>query len=189
MYHFVNLLTLLLAASAAVFSQTTENLIVADFNKSRPVSNIGTDFGTWDKDPADPTQGCQMKFIHDDSIGNAKGYSLRLSYDVDSPRPAFNGFWMKLGSRKTAEFGALSFSVKGDKDAGFPQRIKIEIKTGSGKALVNYIDDISDIWKTIDISLQPIATERLTEFTIVFEDTVSRPKTGAILIDQIVLKR
>ncbi|MEW6362422.1 MAG: hypothetical protein ACK42A_08290 [Pyrinomonadaceae bacterium] len=181
----------LCAAPFTVFSQAGQSVLVADFNKTNSISNIGTDFGTWDKDPADPTQGCRMKFVRDDSSLDPKGHSLRLEYDVDSPHPAFNGFWLKLGGRKAADFRTLSFSIKGDGESGFPESVKIEIKTTGGKALSLYIHGIKGEWQTFDIMLEPLANigERISEFTIVFEDTVTRPKVGAILLDQILLKR
>jgi hypothetical protein len=191
MTRLLAILTILQVFAVAGFPQSLAGLKIADFRKTKAESNIGTDFGTWDRDPADPTQTCQMKFSNEDASADPKGHSIRLEYDVDSPRPAYNGFWLKIDRRRAADFISLSLAVRGDSDAGFPETVKIEIKVVGGKSLVQYIRGISSEWKNFDISLRPLAEigGELTELTIVFEDTVSRPKRGAIFIDDIILKR
>ena len=83
-------------AATAPAAASANELVIADFDTGDKPNNIGGDFGGWDKDPNDESQGCQMSFDTDDSQGDSSGYSIRLDYDVDSPNPAYNGFWMKL---------------------------------------------------------------------------------------------
>src|SRR3989338_2888870 len=94
-------------------------LVVADFNTGEKPSNLGGDFGAWDKDPNDETQGCQQSFEATHVLGDETGYSIRLDYDVDSPNPAYNGFWMKLNDLDTTAYNTVNFYLKGDATNGF----------------------------------------------------------------------
>src|SRR3989338_6354852 len=92
-------LGVLVGCAVALFvsapSSAAAMLLVDDFDRGEKPNALGGDFGSWDKDPSDPTQRCVIAFDKANAFGNA-GYSLRLDYDVDSPNPAYNGFWMKL---------------------------------------------------------------------------------------------
>ena len=169
-----------------VLAQETP-LVVADFNKPGNLSNIDSEFGTWDKDPNDVTQSCRMKFVKDDAIGSKEGMSVRLEYDVDSPNPAYNGFWLKLDNADTSNYRILHFYIRGDAETGFTSRIKIEIKDKKGGKDTHVVENISEKWQKISIPLKPDRSikKQLLEFTIVFDDVTSRPKKGAILIDEI----
>ena len=45
-------------------------LLVADFDSGDKPNNLGGDFGSWNKDPKDDTQGAYMTFVSDDALGN-----------------------------------------------------------------------------------------------------------------------
>lgn len=189
------LFILLTACFVSIFGQdaNSEKLIIADFNKGEKPTNLGEDFGTWDKDASDTTQSCRMSFGKDDAIGSSGGRSLQLDYDVDSPNPAYNGFWMKISKAEAAPTSSLSFYIKGDSERGFTQKIKIELKDkkkGKGTFL---IENITDQWQKITLTLDVRSFGKdqrkpFEEFVIVFDDVNSRPKTGRILIDQIVIE-
>jgi hypothetical protein len=84
----VLVLVALLVAGFGVFAYAADanELVIADFDTGDKPNNIGGDFGGWDKDPNDESQGTQMSFDTDDSQGDASGYAIRLDYDVDSPK-------------------------------------------------------------------------------------------------------
>lgn len=168
----------------------SNNLIVADFNKGHKPTNLGEDFGTWDKDASDLTQSCKMSFSKDDSLGNTSGKSLQLDYDVDSPNPAYNGFWLKISNAKAADFDTLSFYVKGDVSKGFTPKIKIEIKDKKKGKATFLVENITENWQKISLTLDKNSFSEnqkkpFEEFVVVFDDINSRPKTGRIFIDQI----
>lgn len=162
-------------------------IVVADFNKQINSSNIGSDFGTWDKDRNDATQGCRMTFVKDDALGSKDGMSVRLDYDVDSPNPAYNGFWLKLDSVEVSNYDTLTFYIKGDSAVGFTSKIKVEIKDKKGGKDTHVVEGIAQKWQKISIPLKfdRSIKKPLSEFTIVFDDINSRPKRGAILLDEI----
>lgn len=168
-------------------------LVIADFNSGNKPNNIGGDFGTWDKDPNDDTQGTKMAFEPEDSLGNPSGYSIRLDYDVDSPNPAYNGFWMKLDGEDATTYKSVSFYIKGDKEKGFTKRVKIELKDMSNQPSPYIVTGITGEWQKVTIPLEKFRKmkdwSRMNEFVVVFDDINSRPKEGTIYIDQVAFSK
>ena len=176
------------AAPAAPAGGKAE-LLLADFNSGDKPNNIGGDFGSWDKDPNDETQICQMSFEADDALGDAAGYSIRLDYDVDSPNPAYNGFWMKLNGEDATAYNAVKFYVKGDATKSFTKRLKIELKDMSNQPSPYIITGITDQWQEFTIPFDKFRRvsdwSAMNEFVVVFDDINSNPKSGTIYIDNV----
>ncbi len=168
-------------------------LVIADFNAGEKPNNIGGDFGAWDKDPDDSTQGTKLQFVSDDALGDPSGYAARLDYDVDSPSPAYNGFWMKLQSIDATPYNTLTFYAKGDVEKSYTKRIKIELKDGSEKPASYVVGNLTESWQKFSITFDKFRRiqdwNALKEFVLVFDDMTSRPKTGAVYIDQIALEK
>ena len=181
---------ILICSYCLVLNAQSNKLVIADFNKGDKLTNLGEDFGTWDKDANDLTQGCKMSFAKDDALALTGGKSLQLDYDVDSPNPAYNGFWLKISTAQVADFDTLSFYVKGDTQKGFTPKIKIELKDKRHGKAGFFVENITDKWQKISLTLDPRSFDKnqpkpFEEFVVVFDDINSRPKTGRILIDQI----
>jgi hypothetical protein len=168
-----------------------DELVVADFDTGDKPNNIGGDFGAWDKDPNDETQGTEMSFEPDDALGDPAGYAIRLDYDVDSPNPAYNGFWMKLNGEDVSGHNTIKFYIKGDAKVGFTKRIKIELKDMTNKPSPYVLTGITEEWKQVSIPFEKFRRiedwSSINEFVIVFDDVTSNPKTGAILVDHITV--
>ena len=188
---------LVLVATFSGFSaqalHAENELVVANFNTGDKPNNVGGDFGTWDKDPADDTQKTQMKFEPDDALGNSAGYSIRLNYDVESPNPAYNGFWMKTNGVDATPYNCLTLYMKGDSKAGFTKRVKIELKDKSNKPSAYILENVTNEWQKFSIPFEKFRWiqdwKALSEFVVVFDDINSIPKTGAIYIDQVTLSK
>jgi hypothetical protein len=167
-------------------------LVIADFDTGDKPNNIGGDFGGWDKDPNDETQSTQMSFEPDDALGDPAGYSIRLDYDVDSPNPAYNGFWMKLNGENASAYNTLSFYIKGGKD-GFSKRVKIELKGMDNKPSPYIVSGITDQWQKIQIPFSKFRRitdwSAMNEFVVVFDDINSSPKTGTIYVDHVAFEK
>ena len=181
------------AIAHAATAPAANELVIADFDTGDKPNNIGGDFGGWDKDPNDESQGTQMSFDTDDSQGDASGYAIRLDYDVDSPNPAYNGFWMKLNGEDATAYNTLNFYVKGDAKAGFTKRFKIELKDMTNKPSAYIVSGVTDQWQKISIPFEKFRRienwNSLNELVFVFDDINSSPKTGSILVDQITFSK
>ncbi len=178
-------------------------LVLADFNSGDKPNNVGGDFGGWDKDPNDSTQGCQLSFDTDNVKGQKSGYSIRLTYDVDSPNLAYNGFWMKLNGVNAMDFNTLNFYAKGDLSKGYPSDLCIQLqdnveqeKRDPGSMYFSNllcVPGLSRDWQKFSVPFSgiPNLVNRgdLRELLIVFRGDVTYPKTGAVLIDQVYLSR
>ncbi|MGE4357794.1 MAG: carbohydrate binding domain-containing protein [Candidatus Omnitrophota bacterium] len=164
-------------------------LIAADFDTCKKPNNLGGGFGAWNKDPNDFTQGCFDSFVSTIKRGD-EGCSIQLMYDVDSPNPAYNGFWMRLQGIDLSDYKALSFWVKGDEVRGFTKVFKVELKNTKGQMGRYYVTEVTKDWKEIVIPLDKFAgledRTSMHEFVIVFEDRIATKKEGAIYIDDIV---
>lgn len=167
-------------------------LMIADFNTGDRPNNLGGDFGAWDKDPNDDTQSCRATFASDDAHGDMEGFALRLDYDVDSPSPAYNGFWMKLENLNATPYDTLSFYIRGASQR-YTKRIKVEFKTPDNRSSSYYVSGIKAEWAKIEIPLTQFKGIKnwatLSEFILVFDDTNSAPKKGTLLVDEIMLER
>ena len=131
-----------------------------------------------------------MSFAAEDALGEKDGKSLQSDYDVDSPNPAYNGFWLKISNAQVADFDTLSFYVKGDSAKGFASKIKLEIKDKRQGKATFLVENITARWQKISLTLDkkgfiPNQPKPFAELVIVFDDLNSHPKTGRILIDQI----
>lgn len=182
----------LLAPLPAAAPTTGEALMAADFNSAGKPSNIGGDFGAWDKDPADFSQTCTDSFDPVNKFGQS-GFGMKLDYDVDSPNPAYNGFWMKLNNLDVSAYKNLVFCVKGDEEAGFTTVFKVELKSANGEVGKFYATGTDIEWKKMSIPLKQFAGissfSELAEFVIVFEDRMATNKDGVIYIDDIQFTR
>ena len=175
---------LLVAATGAASAAT---LLVDDFNRGEKPNALGGDYGAWNKDESDPTQKCMNSFDKPNAYGGA-GDALKLYYDVDSPNPAYNGFWMKLQGTSVGGYKNLVLYVKGDSGRGYTPQIKLELKNGSevGKYLLK---GITDEWQQVSIPLKDFVGisdwSHMTEFVVVFDDLTSTKKVGTIYLDEI----
>lgn len=167
-----------------------EVLMIDDFSDGEKPNNLGGDFGTWDSNPADSTQGCKMLFYTDSS--ETSNISVRLDYDVDSPNPAYNGFWMFLQGVDISKYEALAISVKGDAIKGYTSKIKLELKNNRDEIGKYLLTGIKDYWQDFEIPLSNFKGltdySSMKEFVIVFEDLTSTDKDGGIYIDNIYFK-
>ena len=178
---------MLIVAGAAAAA----NLVIADFDSGKKPNALGGDFGSWDKDPSDPTQSCKIAFDQANTM-NGTGYALRLDYDVDSPNPAYNGFWMKLQDMDLTLYQALTVYIKGDAARGFTPKIRLELKNGAGEVGHYTLSGVTGQWQRVRIPLQEFDGltdwSHMTELVLVFDDANSVPKTGTLYLDNMAFE-
>lgn len=172
----------------AAASAYSEEIIVANFNSGEKPNNLGGNFGAWNKDPSDMTQWCKEVFDNVSRRGDT-GFAMKLDYSVDSPNPAYNGFWMMLPNFDATKYDALNLWIKGDPKAGYTTVFKIELKNAARQVGRYYVSNVSDQWQEISIPLSEfkglIDKSTLTEFVIVFEDRMASNKKGVLYVDDI----
>jgi len=185
----VNLVVIFVASMMLMAAGKSNAAIlkVADFDSGSKPNNLGGDFGAWNRDETDLTQMCVDSFSSEVKYGD-KGYSLKLAYDVDSPNPAYNGFWTKLQNQNLSDYKELVFFVKGDEEKGFTPRFKVELKNPTQVASF-LVTGVTSEWQKVVVPFQKFKAitdwSQMTEFVVVFDDLTSNPKEGVIYIDDI----
>jgi len=165
--------------------------LLATFDERMNETSLGS-FGAWDKNPDDFTQNCFDSFSPLVKRGPS-GYSLRIDYDVDSPNPAFNGVWFKLGGINLNEYKYLILWARGDEKRGFTRHFKLELKNASGEKGVYYITDIDKSWKEYKVPFDKFmgisSFNNMQELIFVFEDWRVTSKEGTIYIDDMYITK
>ena len=168
------------------------DLMVADFNLGAKPNNLGGDFGAWIKDPNDPMQGAVESFDAKDRYGG-KGYALRLIYSVASKNPAFGGLWLRLQGLDATKYDALALRVRGDKELGYSQVFKVELKDAVDQSSFFYVRDVTDQWQDVVIPLRDFQgmanAKKLKELVVVLEDTTVTAKQGVLYFDDLRFTR
>lgn len=131
-------------------------------------------------------------FLDTKNALGARGYALRLEYDVDSTQTAYNGFWMKFNNFDATAYDILSFYVTSDPKTGFTSKLKVELKNALESS--SYVlSGITDTWRRVEIPLEKFYRiqdwSSMREFVLVFEDRISQPKTGSLYIDNIAFQK
>ena len=167
-------------------SLDAEALVIADFDSGEKPNNLDGNFGAWNKDPQDAAQWCKESF--DNAVRHGeKGFAMRLDYSVESPNPAYNGFWMMLPNFDASKYDNLAFLVKGDSKEGYTTVFKVELKNASKQIGRFYVSNVSDQWQQVLIPLSEfkglLDRSSLTELVIVFEDRIASNKRGVIYVD------
>jgi len=195
MKNIISIITLLsiIAFTALTYAEgayeLTEEFVVADFNTGEKPNNIDGTFGTFDYDPHDETQWCLMEFSEFDVHATEGMHSVKIIYDVQSPNPAFNGFWMKLEGVDITKYNRLRFWVRGDSEVNYTSRFKVELKNDLGERAIYFVKGVTSQWREIIIAFKDTKAitdwTTMTEFTVVFTDLVSTYREGVIYIDDI----
>ncbi len=182
-------------------SSTTKALVVYHFDEPDIQKKMGVDFGAWELHPSYITD-LQVLKPTDEKEAEEFGNILRVAYDVsiadeDLPYanyPVFNGVWFHLADTDLSDYDTLVFYVRGDSDAGFTRRFKVELKNNQGEIAQTYVNDVGNAWRRIEIPLLTIKTtsgkqlkslSSMKELTVVFEKEQVTNKKGVIFLDNI----
>ena len=95
---------------------------------------------------------------------------------------------MKLRDLDLSKYKYMVLYVKGDAEAGFTNKFKIELKS-DGMIGRYMVDGVNDAWTKFQIPLTHFRglkdLTKVNEFTVVFDDINSTPKVGKIYFDNI----
>jgi len=175
-----------------------------DFEDGDLKNLLEGDSGAWNLNPDDEQSEVVPEVVEIGGLQDSTR-SLKLTYDVDSPLQAQNGYWTKLKNFDASPFDHLEFDVKGDLEAGFTEVFKVEIKKYKDLERVEKIAGSSLVpvgpaWQTVRIPLNkmtgvfdfanpktwqdPSSTFKgLDEFVVVFNGRQVTKKTGVIYLD------
>jgi hypothetical protein len=200
---------LFLGASTPRPSQAAETQILSDFEDGTFTNYLEGESGAWDSDPEDETAFCEAE-IADMPGPEDSSRALKLTYDVESestePVPIQNGFWTKLRNFDAREYDHLEFFVKGDPEAGFTTKFRVELKKFKDEERVEklrggfIVENVTSEWQKISIPLNKmtgilnftdpavwkdpsVGRKDLDEFVVVFEGRRVDRKTGVIYFD------
>lgn len=130
-------------------------VLIEDFNKGSASRNLlNGDTGSLHA----PNRMKGNDLFQKYSMGTSEeDFVLRLEYDL-TKKSGFVGYWSRLNKVDFSNYinnGYLSFFIKGDEKEGFPQKIKVELKSSDNK----YKDfvmvvGISNSWKQKKIPLK-----------------------------------
>jgi hypothetical protein len=166
-------------------SSLAYGLVLAGFNGSDTYG-----YGTWKGYPKDTTQTIVGLIDNSQKVGK-RGGSYRIVYDVESPKPAYVGFWMGLGGLDLSKYQKVVLWIKGSKKDGFTSKVMVgieSVKEGGGGT--TFIDGITDEWKKFEIPISAFNLKDLhvNEFDIVIDKGYATSKTGTIYLDEISLR-
>ncbi|MFH1368571.1 MAG: hypothetical protein ABII64_05550 [Elusimicrobiota bacterium] len=195
-YILVAMLFLLPTAGfSAEFRPMTDQkntLVIADFDSWSEINNLGGKFAAWAKDMNDESQGCKVGITDSERVGT-KGNSIRLMYDVDSPKIAYNGMSINVMGTDWTPYKYIVLSAKGDEEAGYTPRFKVELKNKKGQTGIYVLTGLTGDWKQFALPLaefQGITRfHQMQEMTIVFDDMRCNPQVGVIYVDNIYLSQ
>ena len=178
-------------------------LPVQTFDADHATQHSEVDYGTWNPFSDDASQGCsgQLERVSD---REGAGQAFRIAYDVDSPNPAYCGFWAKLSGVDLRPYHNLVLWVKGDRRVHYTTQVKLELKqrvppplpnvsTAPGLVVGRYLlKGITDEWQRLVVPLDAFEglpdRSDVMEFVIVFDDINATKKVGAISIDDIAFE-
>jgi len=119
------------------------------------------------------------EFVKDENTGEV---DLLMDYDV-FPTGSFVGMYMKIRDLDLSKFEALTFDAKRNGSEGFPESMRIELKTRDGLARAYAQKDFEPNWKKETVLLNFNQPALITEITFVFiNEKVGEYKKGELLM-------
>ncbi|MFH1799927.1 MAG: glucoamylase family protein [Candidatus Omnitrophota bacterium] len=184
--------------------------MVADFEEEgeKIMNNLGGESGDWNMNLADINNSyTDLKVVPMAGKDGKTTRVLSLAYSVDSDLPAQNGFWTKLMGFDASSYDHLEFEIKGDAQAGFTERFRLEVKKCLDPQCVEKVSGSATVpvtgeWRTVSIPLNAmtglidfsnpeawetprVSYKPLDEFVIIFNNGFVTKKQGKIYFDNI----
>ena len=196
------------SSSEAAKPAPPDSVLVADFESGELKNDLEGESGAWNLNPDDEMNAYAEPEVIDMAGMNGKPTkALKLTYSVDSPLPAQNGFWTKLRNFDAEPYDHLEFEIKGDEKAGFTDKLRIEVKKYKDEQRIEKIKGSFEVpvtgeWQKISVPLNKmtgvidfanpkawenpaIARKNLDEFVIVLQDRHVSKKKGVFYLDNV----
>lgn len=186
-------LSILLVAGLVSWPILAEDKVIADFDIDQYKNNLGGGIDAFDGNPDDPDHTCKISFDNKEKQGE-EGYSLKIDYLLGE-NTKFNGVLIYLNGLDLTPYKKINFWIKGNKEAGFPKKFILELKTETGEKF-NIgrvpVRKISSTWQKVSIPLDKFKLDDLKKgqlFAIVFEEQEVKIPKGTINIDNMTLSQ
>lgn len=169
------------------------DLMIASFETGGN-SDVGGGVGTWESNPLDTAQGCKMDIVLMPGVMGKPTQTnvLKISYDVESTEPAFNGIWIGFNNTDLSSYDEMSMLIKGDAEAGFTTQFKLELKNAKGERVVHMVKGITDQWQRVVIPMEELKAtgsisdwSKMKEIVFTFDDLTVTRKNGILYVDDI----
>jgi len=105
----------------------------------------------------------EREFIKDAVTGKVR---LELSYDV-FPKTSFGGVYLKTRNFDLSRFKALKFQARGDPKEGYPESIRIELKSGRSVIRAFAPRDFKESWQSFAFPFRVNRPTPISEITLV----------------------
>lgn len=135
-----------------------------------------------------------------DAGRNPNDRSVRVDFSEMAASNPYCGLWVNLSSPmnqatyvNASDYRVLSFKVKGDKPAGFPSQLRVDMYTlgglPGGPTHPNVHVPVTSEWKTVVVPLDQLASISELQYLqqIAFTIDSNDPQSGAIYIDDVKL--
>lgn len=199
------------AENNADVSQTEPDAVmIDDFERAgASVKNcLGGEGGTWTLDPFDNSAYAHSDIVKAPSGTENSTKCLKITYCVDSDKPAINGYWMKLKNIDGSKYDNLEFDVMGGAKEGYSDTFRVEIKKftdaqrQSKLTGMQIVRNVTDKWQKISIPLAAfnglydktnpevwknpsVSLRNLDEVVIVFHKRGVSSKKGVLYFDNV----
>ena len=170
-------------------------ILIDDFNGGVRSNLLGGAIGAWLKDEYDDTQSCEIDFVERPRLGKTGGYALQISYDVESPNPAYNGVYIKLEDLDARPYQFLVLYAKAPNQPPYgTDSVKLELRNSKKEVGSFVLKRIPrGAWREYKIPLKKFSGLKdfsaLDELVIVFDDKTSNPKEGTLYLENIYLTK
>lgn len=186
-------LAVFLSGIFMVNSLFATDLMIIDFENDR-INNIGGEVGSWDSNPNDPTQRCEMSIVPLSDVMGKRTNVLKISYAVKSYRPAPNGIYIELNDADFTPYDEMSMLIKGGKMAGFTTQFRLEFKNAKDKRIVRTVRGITSEWQRVVIPLNEMKERdtsfdwsKMKEAVFIFDNLTVSSKSGVLYVDDIMV--
>lgn len=125
------------------------------------------------------------EFSRDEVTGNVY---LEVEYDV-FPTGSFAGMYIKTRDLDVLKFSKFVLEARRPREGGYPNNVKIELKSKSGIVRAFVIKMVKNDWATYEFPLNFKNSTLINEVTLVFaNDRVGEHKKGRIQIRKMILE-
>jgi hypothetical protein len=178
-----------------------DRIMIDDFEDGDLVNRLSGSCGAWNLDANEEHTSCYPEVVKMLAPEMSERV-LKLTYDVDSPERAKNGYWMKLQNLDARGYTHLEFFVKGDPEMKFTSTFMVELKKFKDNDRIEKlvgaftVKNVTPTWQRISIPLAKFSAidayqgelpgwSGADEFVIILDSQQVGVREGVLYFDNI----